>query len=95
MRIQKVKDIEDCFDGSFIKEILFNEAISKDFIQFLGKEDKMQYFDSFARPFFKISRNGLYEAKGVEGNRSIRITLKQKDSLIQFEALVREFTNKL
>ena len=75
MKIVKVKDIEDCFDGSFIKEFLYDKKVTKDFIHYLGKTGKLDYFPDFARPFYKLSCPKKYTLKGVEGSNSSRITL--------------------
>lgn len=93
MKVAEIKHVEDCFDGSFIKEIAFEEAITKEFILFLGGDGKLQYFPTFARPFFKLVKQGKYECKGVEGNQSIRIILKNnpEQSLREFIELVDSF----
>jgi hypothetical protein len=89
MKILDIKHIEDCFDGSVIQEILFTRPISKEFIFFLGKTGKLHYLDTFARPFFKVITEN-YEFKGVEGNHTIRIILKNKpeESLKAFRTLM-------
>jgi hypothetical protein len=93
MNILAIKHIEDCFDGSFIKEIVFNEPIDRDFIFYLGNVGELQYYATFARPFFKVIKPGSYEFKGVEGNRSIRILLKTppEESLEDFRKLVSAY----
>jgi len=88
MKILEIKQIEDCFDGSFIKEILFDTPISKDFIRHLGKAGTLRYYATFARPFFKVFKPGNYEFKGVEGNCTIRILLKKNA-----EAALEDFRN--
>ncbi len=75
MKIIKIKDIEDCFDGSYIKELLFDEALSREFIHYLGGKGELEYFPTFARPFFRVTSPGHFKLKGVEGNRTIRIIL--------------------
>ena len=79
MKIIEIKDIEDCFDGSFIKELLFNKKVTKEFIHYLGKTGKMNYFPDFARPFYKIICKEKYEIKGVEENKTARLTLYKKN----------------
>ncbi|MBN1593415.1 MAG: hypothetical protein JW941_09255 [Candidatus Coatesbacteria bacterium] len=80
MKVIEVRHVEDCFDGSLIKELLFEAAITKEMIFALGKNEKVQYFADFARPFFKIRVDGLFDLKGIEGNRSMRIHIKNPDS---------------
>ena len=96
MKIIAMRHLEDCFDGSFIKEIVFDEPISKDFVFYLGKVGKFQYFDTFARPFFKVIHQGHYEFKGVEGNRAIRMILKNnpEETLTAFRTLVSNYVAK-
>lgn len=86
MKVLDVKHVEDCFDGSLIKELLLSTEISKEMIYLLGKNGDVQYFPNFAKPFFKIRVNREYDIKGIEGNRSIRIHLKnpKKYSLDKF-----------
>ncbi len=76
MKVVSVKNVEDCFDGSFIREILFEEIIDKETILNLSQEGSLKYYEDFPRPFFKIIRNTYYDIKGVQGNKSIRIHLK-------------------
>lgn len=96
MNIVDIKDIEDCFDGSFIKEILFDEVITKEFIFYLGNNEILKYYDNFSRPFFKIVKPHFYEIKGVEGNQTIRIILKNdhEKSLNELKKLILQYNHK-
>lgn len=76
MRVIGIKHVEDCFDGSFIKELCFDREISKEMVFFLGRGGDVQYFETFARPFFKIRIKSKYDLKGIVGNRTMRIHLK-------------------
>jgi len=95
LKITKVKDIENCFDGSFIKEIIFSDEITKDFIFFMRKNADLKYYPEFSRPFFKINIPDLFELKGVENNKSIRIVLKNdiQKSLKIFKNIILEFND--
>jgi hypothetical protein len=73
MKVIAVKHIEDCFDGSYIHEILFDAQITRGFIEALRPVSQLQYYPTFARPFFKALFGGRFTLKGVEGNRSARI----------------------
>lgn len=79
MQVVKIKHVEDCFDGSLIKELLLSEEISRNFIFAVGKDGDIQYFDNFARPFFKIRIHGRYDLKGIQGNRTMRIHIKNTE----------------
>jgi hypothetical protein len=80
MEVIEIKNIEDCFDGTSIKELLLSEDISRELIFALGKDGDIQYFPNFARPFFKIRVNGRFDIKGIEGDRTIRIHLKDTEN---------------
>ena len=77
MNIKNIKNLEDCYDGSISKEILFDEPVTKDFIYYLGKYGALNYYSTFAKPFYKIKfSEGVLIAKGVEGAYTLKITIK-------------------
>ena len=79
MKVVAVTHIEDCFDGSLIKEVLLSDAIEKKFIFALGENGNIQYFSTFARPFFKIRIRGIFDVKGIEGNKTMRVHIKNPE----------------
>lgn len=81
MNVLEVKKIEDCFDGSLMQEILLDEPISPDFIKFWEDFGLLDYFTSFARPFFRVQVPGCYYLKGIEGNTSLRIILYKSNPI--------------
>ncbi len=87
MRVVESKHVEDCFDGSLIKEVLFDSPVTKEFVFKIGADGTIQYFDNFAKPFFKIRLQGIYDIKGIAGHKTIRIHLKSPDkyTLVDFE----------
>lgn len=90
MHIIRINHIEDCFDGSLIKEVEFNELISEKVVFTLGQKGDLKYYRTFERPFFKvIFENGFY-LKGVVGNKTARLFLKNKDNLKQFVELIKK-----
>jgi hypothetical protein len=92
MNIVEIKHVEDCFDGSFIKEILFDREITKEFILYLGNIGKLQYFPGFARPFFRIDAQGV-ALKGVENNNSMRVVLYDRSKLETLCQIIKEYIN--
>lgn len=76
MTILDIKHIEDCFDGSSVKELLLSSPITSTLIQDLGSKGHLQYFPHFARPFFKLRITNKVDLKGIEGNNTIRIRLR-------------------
>ncbi len=79
MKVIEIKHVEDCFDGSLIKELLLSDVISQKHILALGNSGNLQYFDHFARPFFKIRSDDLFDIKGIEGNKTMRIHIKNPE----------------
>jgi hypothetical protein len=77
MKILSVKHLEDCFDGSFINEVLFDDKIDEHFILRMGILGQLKYYKDFPLPFFKINISSKFEIKGVEGKQSIRVHLKK------------------
>ena len=96
MKVVKIKDIEDCFDGTFIKEVFFDTKVSSGFIHYLGQKGQLQYFPNFAKPFYKfIEYSGRYTIKGIQGNLSARIILSRKNvdnALREFNDFVASYT---
>lgn len=90
MTIQQIKDIEDCFDGSHIKEIIFKEPIQKEFIDSLMNIGNLKYYPFFSQPFFKLDVPDKFSVKGVEGNYSIRIVINKKETIHSFIKLISE-----
>jgi hypothetical protein len=90
MKVVEIRNVEDCFDGSSIKELRLSDNISKPQIYALAKEGDIQYFAHFSKPFYKIRVSGLYDAKGIEGNDTMRVHLKSPDafSIASFEKLL-------
>lgn len=81
MKIIEIRHIEDCFDGSYIKEIIFDQQIDYKFIESLKNIGDLAYYQDFARPFFKLELKNTLTIKGVEGNYTIRVLVKNEKAL--------------
>lgn len=94
MKIVAVKDIDDCRDGSQIKDLLFDRETSEAFIRFLARLGKLQYIPDFARPYYKISQPRCFSLKGVRGCRTARIVIYRDAPrhIRDIKACVRAFT---
>lgn len=96
MKIIKIRDLDNCSDGSYIKSLLFDGVITKEFIDYLGQAGELQYFPSFARPFYQVSFKNKCVVKGVEGLKAARLKLYQngtEDILSYFENVVSAYSN--
>jgi len=76
MKIIEIKHTDDCFNNFYIKEIFFSNPITKDIIFLLGNFGKLNYFENFARPFYKVFFREDFYIKGVENNNSVKVLVK-------------------
>ncbi|MCG8699661.1 MAG: hypothetical protein MI922_16520 [Bacteroidales bacterium] len=91
MKILEIKHIEDCFDGTYIKELLFSSLITKDFILSISQNGKLTYFENFERPFFKIVYRSDFYIKGVEGNQTARILLHHEHDITYLKNVIKAY----
>ncbi len=89
MIVREVKQVEDCFDGSFIKEFILSEPSSEDFMRKLARGCMLDYYPDFPRPLFRIENRGLWVIKGVEGSESLRVLFSRDASNKDVRALVQ------
>lgn len=71
MKVTAIQNVEDCFDGSQIKEIYLESAMTEKFIHQLGAGLRFEYFAEFPRPFFRII-SPQFQIKGVLNGHSLR-----------------------
>lgn len=98
MKVIHVKDQEDCFDGSLMKDILLDCLVTKSFIEFIGEKGDLSYFPNFARPFFKVIVKGHYFLKGIENNASLNLVLYKRnprESLALFLNHIDEYSKRI
>lgn len=75
MKIDKTKNIAGCLETSNVRDILFDDLITKEFTEYLGKLGKLILNEKLTKPFFTIIVHGKYTIKGSVGNKSCRILL--------------------
>jgi hypothetical protein len=73
MKPVNVRLVKQYRAGPVLKEFLLEKAIDLDFIQFMGRLGSLEYFPDFARPFFRITKNGCYIIKGVQQNDTFTV----------------------
>lgn len=93
MKIVKIKKIEGCLEGTNVRDILFDSAITREFIDFLGKKGKLIYNQEMEKPFFRVIVRGGYTLKGSLGNKSIRVILPENSEGVieQIENYINQF----
>ena len=87
MRLIESRFLEDCFDGTIMREVTLDEDISEPFVLYLGDFGELQYFPQFPRPFFIMEEPGKYILKGSTGKPTARIILSksgQEENLAGF-----------
>ncbi len=67
------RKVRDCIDGNIIYEYGLDRPISRDLIQALGGLGRLDYFEDFPQPFFRVQAKGWLELKGVLGQNSIEV----------------------
>ncbi len=88
MKIVSIRRLEDCFDGTIMKEVVFEAPITKAFILSWESYGRVHYYPAFARPFFSVDVAERFIFKGVEGNTTARLILC-RDNLKHNEKLFR------
>ncbi|MCW1299614.1 MAG: hypothetical protein QXD02_04825 [Candidatus Parvarchaeum sp.] len=74
MKLVNIKKVEDCIDSGTVFEYFFDEAINEESIRKLGRLGRLQYYDSFSKPFFKVIADCGVQIKGIVGDLYIQIT---------------------
>lgn len=82
MTIVKIIKLEDCFDGSFVYRYEFSGAVDESVMKAMAEGEKLQYFPSFSKPFYKIFASDGLQIKGIVGEDNIEVTFPVTD---QFE----------
>jgi|GEM_PF-3029122 len=92
MKLLEQKVLKDCFDGSMLRELVLNEPVQEDFIQYLGRFGALCYYSHFERPFFQLKSEG-FQIKGIRGNDTITATLFEdpEASLRTIEGIIERF----
>ena len=87
MKVIDNKRVEGCYGGHNVWDILFDDKIDKELIDYIGKLGKLVYQGRMKKPFFKVIVRGKYTIKGSQGNNSVRVTLPEKDDPIILEEI--------
>lgn len=93
VRITETRIIETCLDGTETIEKIMDHPSDRQFIHHLAALGKLEYFADFPRPFFRITRNGSFILKGVEGTCSFQVFIirNREDAEREIESAVSTF----
>jgi hypothetical protein len=73
MKVISIKNIDDCFESTNVRDVIVDSPIDKKFIDYLGKLGKLIYETSLEKPYFKVIVRAKYTVKGSQGNKTIRM----------------------
>lgn len=90
MQIKAMKEVKSCLDGLFVKEVLFTNAVSKEFLEYLSKYGKFEYNYNFPKPLYKLKIDDKLVIKGMVGKTHARISFSKKSN-----SETSEFLNSL
>ena len=90
MKIIDIKHIDMEGDGIVINEFIFDSTISKKFIDYIGGEGEIQFFNP---PIYKVSFNNDFIIRGIEGTNTARIYFYKniKENLLKVKELINNF----
>ena len=94
MKIIEYKKVEDCLEGTNVRDILLNSDVTKELIDYLGNYGKALFYSELPKPMYKIIFKGKFTLKGVCGYSIIRVMLpmgESDSSLIELEKLINDF----
>lgn len=89
MQIIQIKTIEGCLEGTNVKDIIWSEPISREFLDYLALLGKMILNEGSGKPFYKIIVRGQYSIKGVIGADSSRVILPSEHSYDLLNNLIK------
>jgi hypothetical protein len=75
MKVEKIKKIEGCLEGTNVKDVLLTDNVDKAFVDYLAALGKLIFFEGSGKPFYKVIIRGQYSIKGAIGNHTCRLIL--------------------
>lgn len=86
MIIKSVHKVQGCLEGTNVRDIYFDEAMTMEFGDYLCRLGHFVFRKEIEKPFFKVMVRGRYTLKGSVGNIAARLILPNSDD----EAVIRE-----
>lgn len=76
--VKAIHLLEDCFDGSLIKQFELNQPLNESMMQLMAAQSRLDYHKHFPRPYFRIEKPHHWVIQGVLGEQSFRVTFSHK-----------------
>lgn len=73
MTIVSVLTVEQCLDGTAMKDITLSAPITREVIDALRTLGEVKYYGHFPRPFYTVDVPGAFSLRGVEGSQTVRM----------------------
>lgn len=96
MKILKVKIAEGCLESTNARDLLFDAALTENFVKSLAKESggKLVLREELAKPFFRVIVRGKFTLQGSLTNKTARLILPEFSSGAEEFAYLNELTAK-
>ena len=88
MKIVAVREVEDCFDNTVSRDVVFDQVTDLEFIVSLGKIGRLRYYHNLAKPFWRLQVESLFTLKGIQRNNVARLVFKKGHYAESIEMLV-------
>lgn len=79
-RVIEIRELENCFDGSFMKEVEIDEPLNEIIMNRMACDSRLKYYPHFPKPYFRIEKDGAFVLQGVIGSKTFRATLSLKNT---------------
>jgi len=88
MKIVAVREVDDCFDNTVSRDVVFDQPTDLEFIVSLGKIGRLRYYHNLAKPFWRLQVEGLFSLKGIQRNNVARLVFMKGHYAESIEMLV-------
>jgi len=94
MRVTRIKKIKNCSQSNNQIDLFFDGKINRDFLLYLSSEGKLEIFENFEKPFFRLHYKNKYLLKGALDNQKARIFLPESNCdevLNEFKSYIESY----
>ncbi|MBI5325285.1 MAG: hypothetical protein HZB41_08455 [Ignavibacteriae bacterium] len=89
MKIVRTKTIRNCSQSNNQIDLFFDDRINMEFLVNLSSNGKLEIFENFEKPFFRLHYKNKYLLKGALGNSKARLFLPEANC----NEVLEEFKN--
>lgn len=76
MRILRSVQHKYCADGSFMKEYLLSEPVTREFFTYLGRFGTVQAMPDLGEGFYSFNKPDWFSIKGFAGDTTVEVRFK-------------------